>query len=327
MKLCTFLEKKSHTKRAGLVVSGVIYDIASCIKHLGKQGGLDVDYSTVLGILIGGVPAMSRIRLLDKEIGKKGVDSQFMHYSVPIGKTTLFAPVPRPNSIRDFMVFEEHLINATHTMAGWVFPPVQWANSFFRTAFRRPLLKPPKVWYQFPVYYKGNPDSVIGPGEDIRWPSFAEKLDYELEFGVYILKQGRDISLENAHDYIAGYTIFNDVSARDIQFKEMAARLGPAKSKDFDTGNVMGPFLNNEPWSRGSSSSMSFSFEEMIEYVSRSETIHPGDFFGSGTVGTGCGLELNRWIKQGDTVRLRIEGLGELENKVVRDEHIRGNTM
>ena len=146
----------------------------------------------------------------------------------------------------------------------------------------------------------------------------TEKLDYELEFGIYIGKQGTNIRAEKAQEYIAGYTIFNDVSARDA-LKEVRLFLGPAKGKDFDKGNVMGPCLvtpdeldvsdikltariNGEVWSEGRSSDMYWSFPKIIEYISASETLYPGDFIGSGTVADGCGDELDRWIQPGDII-------------------------
>jgi 2-keto-4-pentenoate hydratase/2-oxohepta-3-ene-1,7-dioic acid hydratase in catechol pathway len=190
----------------------------------------------------------------------------------------------------------------------------------------------PDVWYELPVYYKGNPDAVVHPDESVEWPSYTEKLDYELELCAVIGKQGRDISAEEADEYIAGYTIFNDFSARDIQMKEMAGQLGPTKGKDFANG--FGPYLvtrdaiefenlhvtarvNGETWSEGDIGEMYHSFADIIEYVSRNETLHPGDVLGTGTVGGGCGLELDRWIDPGDTVELEAEGIGTLRHEVV----------
>jgi 2-keto-4-pentenoate hydratase/2-oxohepta-3-ene-1,7-dioic acid hydratase in catechol pathway len=200
--------------------------------------------------------------------------------------------------------------------------------------FGRGFLRPPPVWYERPIYYKGNPNSVVGHDADIQWPSFSKRLDFELEFGIFIGKAGRNIPASKANEYIAGYSLFNDFSARDTQAAEMAGRLGPAKSKDFDTGNAIGPWLvtpeevpgeitlrariNGEEWSSGSSSEMHFSFPEIIEYISRDETLYPGDFIGSGTVPGGCGLELDRWLQPGDIVELEADSLGVLRNRIVR---------
>jgi 2-keto-4-pentenoate hydratase/2-oxohepta-3-ene-1,7-dioic acid hydratase in catechol pathway len=161
-------------------------------------------------------------------------------------------------------------------------------------------------------------------------------MDFELEFGCYIGKAGCDIAKEKAREHIFGYTLFNDFSARDEQTKEMAGQLGPGKGKDFDGGNAMGPCLvtadeltdpyrltmavrvNGEEWGRGNSSDMHWTFEDCIAHASRAETVFPGEFFGSGTVGNGCGLEQLRFLQSGDTVELEVEGIGILRNRVVR---------
>jgi 2-keto-4-pentenoate hydratase/2-oxohepta-3-ene-1,7-dioic acid hydratase in catechol pathway len=166
-------------------------------------------------------------------------------------------------------------------------------------------------------------------------PSYTERFDYELEWGIFIGTLGADITEAAAPDHIAGYTVFDDFSARDIQMAEMRGRLGPAKGKDFDTGNAIGPWLvtrdelpdpyaltmtarvNGAEWSRGSTGDMHWSFEEIVSYISRSETLYPGDFIGSGTVGGGCGLELGAFLKRGDVVELEVERIGPLRNRVV----------
>jgi 2-keto-4-pentenoate hydratase/2-oxohepta-3-ene-1,7-dioic acid hydratase in catechol pathway len=155
---------------------------------------------------------------------------------------------------------------------------------------------------------------------------------------VIIGRRGTDIPEERAREYIFGYTILNDFSARDIQGEEMSVGLGPAKGKDFRTGTVLGPWIvtadeltdpynlrmtvrvNGEVWSEGHSGTIYWRFEQMIAHASRSETLYPGEVFGSGTVGRGCGLELGRWLKPGDVVELEIEGIGVLRNRVVRPE-------
>jgi 2-keto-4-pentenoate hydratase/2-oxohepta-3-ene-1,7-dioic acid hydratase in catechol pathway len=237
----------------------------------------------------------------------------------PSGETILYeladvrvmAPLPNPPSLRDFIAFEEH-IAATSKRRGQPIPP---------------------EWYKAPVYYKGNHRTIIGPDQDLPWPLATEKLDYELELGCVIGRGGTDISEREAHDYIAGYTIMNDFSARDIQFQEMACRLGPAKGKDFAT--AIGPCIvtpdeisdlaslqmvarvNGEIWSQGRFGTIHWSFEQMIEHVSRDEAIYPGDLLGSGTVGGGCGLELDRYLKPGDLVELEIQPIGVLRTRVI----------
>jgi 2-keto-4-pentenoate hydratase/2-oxohepta-3-ene-1,7-dioic acid hydratase in catechol pathway len=172
----------------------------------------------------------------------------------------------------------------------------------------------------------------------VRIPKGCQRFDYELEWGVFIGVQGRDIPASRAAEYIGGYTIFNDFSARDLQFAEMRSRLGPAKGKNFDTGNAMGPCLatpeelpdpynllmtarvNGEEWSRAKTGEAYWRFDALIEHISRDETLYPGDFIGSGTasgaLGMGCGLELGRFLSPGDVVELEVEGIGVLRNRV-----------
>ena len=224
----------------------------------------------------------------------------------------LLAPLPNPPSLRDFYAFEDHV----------------------KTGFEKRGEPMPPEWYEMPVYYKSGHHNIVGPDADVLWPSFTEKFDYELELAVVIGKKGANIKAEKAREYIAGFTVMNDFSARDIQKKEMKVRLGPAKGKDWATG--LGPWLvtpdeigdpynlemtariNGEVWSRGNSRSLFWKFEQMIEFLTRDDTIYPGDVIGSGTVGTGCGLELNRWVKPGDVMELEIERIGVLRNRVVR---------
>jgi 2-keto-4-pentenoate hydratase/2-oxohepta-3-ene-1,7-dioic acid hydratase in catechol pathway len=219
----------------------------------------------------------------------------------------LTAPVPRPNSLLDYMSFEGHA-----SFSG-----------------KRQL---DKGWYEMPVCYKGNPDTVIRPEEVIPWPAFTDLLDYELEYGIYIGKEGKNIPRERAEEYIAGYTIFNDISARDIQLQEMlAGGLGPVKGKDFcsvmgpcmvtpdeiDPGNLrMMARVNGELWSDNNSGTAYWTWPQIIEFASMEETLYPGDFLGSGTIEGGCGLELSRWIKPGDVIELEIQGIGVLRNRV-----------
>jgi 2-keto-4-pentenoate hydratase/2-oxohepta-3-ene-1,7-dioic acid hydratase in catechol pathway len=242
-------------------------------------------------------------------------------------EVTVLAPLPRPRSVRDCMVFERHIVQATRTVTRWHmgrFEPLA-----------RPFLKLPKVWYEQPIFYKSNRFSVVGPDAEVRMPAGTQKFDYELEWAIAIGRPGRDIPRERAFEHIAGFTIFDDFTARDIQIREMKARLGPAKGKDFDTGNALGPYLvtpddvpdpyaltmiarvNGEEWSRGTTADMHHRWEDVIVHLSRDETLHPGEVIGSGTVGGGCGLELDRYLQAGDVVELEVEGLGTLRNRVV----------
>jgi 2-keto-4-pentenoate hydratase/2-oxohepta-3-ene-1,7-dioic acid hydratase in catechol pathway len=239
------------------------------------------------------------------ELLRRGLDGVRTGERIPLGEVTLRAPLPRPNSMRDFMLVEEHVRNS--------------------------LGHVPAEWYEIPVYWKGNCDAVFGPDDEVPWPAYTEKLDYELEVGAVIGRRASRVSVEEATDCIAGYTIFNDWSARDIQFREMKVGLGPGLGKDFATS--LGPCLttadaidiktapmrariNGEVWSEGTLGAMRFSFPEVISHLSEEQTLHPGDVLGSGTVGRGCGLELDRWIQPGDVVELVVEGIGALRNRV-----------
>jgi 2-keto-4-pentenoate hydratase/2-oxohepta-3-ene-1,7-dioic acid hydratase in catechol pathway len=247
----------------------------------------------------------------------------------------LKAPLPRPVQMRDFLCFEAHLKNslarATEMAVAAAADPAR-ARAELEASGR---FRIPPVWYEIPIYYKCNRMAVIGPGADVLWPRYAAVLDYELEFAAVIGKRGVDILREAAREYIFGYTIFNDISARDYQMREMAGSLGPAKGKDFDTGNILGPCIvtadeidpyaltmiarvNGEEWSRGSSSTMHHRFEDCIAHVSQCETIYPGEVICSGTVGGGCGIELGRALKPGDTVELEVEKIGVLRNRIVK---------
>jgi len=228
------------------------------------------------------------------------------------GHVRLCAPLTDPASLRDFYAFEQHV----------------------KTGFERRGEPMPQEWYEMPVYYKSGHHNIIGPGEDVLWPSFTGRFDYELELAAVIGTGGRNIPAARAMEHIAGFTVMNDFSARDIQKREMKVRLGPAKGKDWAT--ALGPVLvttdeigdpyklrmtaciNGELWSEGNSASIFWKFEQMIEFLTRDDEIHPGDVIGSGTVGTGCGLELDRWVQPGDVMELEIEGIGVLRNRCVK---------
>lgn len=225
------------------------------------------------------------------------------------GRVKLDCPIDKINCYRDFYAHEKHV-----------------AKGFEKRG--EPI---PEAWYEIPAYYKGPTSGFIGTGEIVPWPSYTKKLDYELEFGVIIGKDGKNIKAQNALDHIFGYTIFNDISARDIQKKEMAVRLGPAKGKDFCS--VVGPVIitadefegkepnlkmtasiNGEKWSEGYTGDSHYTWAQMIEHASKEEWLLATDFMGSGTVGTGCGLELDKWIAPGDCLELYIEKIGTLKN-------------
>jgi 2-keto-4-pentenoate hydratase/2-oxohepta-3-ene-1,7-dioic acid hydratase in catechol pathway len=215
------------------------------------------------------------------------------------------------NCYRDFFIHEKHVSKG----------------------FEKRNEKIPEAWYQIPVYYKGATSNFIGHEEEIMWPSYTQVLDYELELGIVIGKDGFNIQKNEAMTHIFGLTILNDISARDIQRKEMSVRLGPSKGKDFCT--VIGPWIvtmdefnwkmpdlkmtakvNGSEWSRGQSGDGHYTISDMIGFASSEEWLCAGDLLGSGTVGTGCGLELERYPNPGDIIELEIEKIGILRNKV-----------
>ena len=231
---------------------------------------------------------------------------------VPVKDARLLAPL-RPRSLRDFLTFEGHLHNAL-------------------TRLGRPI---PTEWFDVPAFYKGMPDTVIGPDEEIPWPSYTQKLDHELELAAIIGRRGKNIAKEHALDYVFGYTIWNDVSARDVQTRELPIGMGPAKAKDWDGSNVLGPCIvtadeldpsnlrmavrvNGEVWGEDTSAHMHHTFADLIHYAAQAQTLYPGEVFGSGTAAGGSGLELDRWLKEGDIVEMEIEGIGVLRNRIGR---------
>jgi 2-keto-4-pentenoate hydratase/2-oxohepta-3-ene-1,7-dioic acid hydratase in catechol pathway len=267
----------------------------------------------MLGFLDGGPLAMAAARetlaaLAGLPALPAGLKGETMAFDP--GTVTLLAPVPRPRSLRDFLAFEAHT----------------------RKGYERRNQPFPDDWYKLPVFYKGNPSTIVAPDTTVRWPRFTQKFDYELELAAVIGKPGKDIAEADAGAHIAGYCILNDFSARDIQQREMALRLGPSKGKDWATG--LGPYLvtpdelpnvrdlrmvarvNGETWSDGNSGTSHWTFEQLIAHAANEEMLQPGEIIGSGTVGGGCSYEHDRWLKPGDTIELEITGLGVLRHRV-----------
>jgi fumarylacetoacetate (FAA) hydrolase len=261
-----------------------------------------------------------------------------MEKGIPLSSVQLLAPVPFPTSCRDAYAFRQHVAAARRNRKAEMIPEYD----------------------QYPVFYFTNHLSIKGPGEVTCMPDHFEKLDFELEAAIVICKHGRNIKAEEADEYIGGLMIMNDFSARSLQMEEMLLNLGPAKGKDFAT--TIGPCLvtldeladfeiaakeghTGKAWnlkmtckvngvqvSEGSLGDMDWTFAEIIERASYGVDLFPGDVIGSGTVGTGCFLELNgtgklnddnyaeQWLKEGDIVELEIDGLGVLSNTMVAEE-------
>ncbi len=256
------------------------------------------------------IPMLQDTLELYKKLSKEGVTHCAFHlYDAP--DTRFAAPLDEIAMYRDFYAHEKHV----------------------KKGFEKRNEAVPPAWYEIPAYYKGGNTGFIGQDDLIPWPYYSQQLDYELELGVVIGRDGKNVKAKDIKKHIFGFTILNDISARDIQRKEMSIRLGPAKGKDwcsimgpvivtFDEFNYEEPNLlmtasvNGEEWSRGQSGDSHYSWGEMIEHMGMEEWIRATDFIGSGTVGTGCGLELDKWIKPGDMLELSIERIGTLKNIV-----------
>lgn len=220
----------------------------------------------------------------------------------------------QPVSIRDSLNCEVHFKNSLRVVG---------------------LSEIPALFYERPYYYRTSHTAIAGPGDIVPWPSYGEKLDFELEFAAIIGKKGTNIPVEKAHEYIMGYTLFNDISIRDYQRSDMSTSMGPSKCKNFTNGNILGPCIvtrdelnpanirlqarvNGEVWSDSRSTDMYYSFAELIAFISKEETLYPGEVICSGTMAFGCGLELNRFLKPGDVVELEAEGIGILRNQLIK---------
>lgn len=310
MKLATFVVEQR--RRIGAVLADVTTILDLVAAHTVLTGNESAYFTDMLALIDGGAAALDLAQTCLTACPEEAVR--------PLHAVRLLAPLPEPRQIRDCLVFEEHLKNA-FTQLG------KMSGRSYDI---------PPVWYEQPVYYKANRFSVIGTDTDVRWPAYSTLMDFELELACIIGRTGIDIPRQVAASHIFGYTIFNDCSARDAQMKEMAGQLGPAKGKDFDTGNVFGPWIvtadeigdaynlrmtarvNGEVWGGGNSGTMYHKFEDIIAFVSQSETLHAGEILGSGTVGTGCGLELGRYPTSGDVIELEIEKIGVLRNRFVK---------
>ena len=318
MKLSTYTLKKANKELIGL---------------------LKKDSLINLNVFFGEISLLELIQLPDwKEliINKTKLNNLTIH---KLEEVKLLAPIPRPNSLRDAYAFKQHV----------------------ETSRKNRGLEMIKEFDDFPVFYFSNHNAIFGPNDDIEcMPSHFEKLDYELEIAILIGKEGRNIKAKNAKEYIAGFMIMNDMSSRGLQMKEMKLNLGPAKGKDF--ASVLGPYLvtpdelsgnvvneddsgcnynlemtcsvNGKLLSKGNLKDMAWSFEKIIERVSYGASVYPGDIIGSGTVGTGCLLEINGtnklkhsdfteiWLKENDVVEMEIENLGKITNKIISNNSI-----
>ena len=324
MKLVSYL--KDENEQLGILVNGLVFDLDSIHPDAPSSMNLFLNYwDELLPVARAGELAVQEDRISPER-------------GVSVDRLQLLSPITFPSSCRDAYAFRQHVEAA-------------------RRNRRVPMIP---EFDQYPVFYFTNHHSVRGPGEIRCMPDHFLKLDFELEAAIVICRQGRNIRAEEADEYIGGLMIMNDLSARTLQMEEMLLNLGPAKGKDFAT--TVGPWLvtpdeleafeipckdghTGKNWnlrmtcrvngiqvSEGSLGDMDWTFAEIIERASYGVTLHPGDIIGSGTVGTGCFLELNgtgklnnpdyeeQWLQEGDEVEMEIEGLGKLVNNIVRDE-------
>src|SRR5450755_949244 len=323
MKLVSILE--SGKERAGLVSANQVYIFSA------MNAGLP---ETMQECIVAWDEIYPELQKLSKEVN---TSAEMKKRGMPVEEAYMLAPVPKPNSIRDGYAFRQHV----------------------ETARRNRGLEMTPVFDSFPVFYFGNHHSVQGPGPIHCMTDHFKKLDFELEAAAVICRKGKNIRAEEADQYIAGLMILNDFSARTLQIEEMLLNLGPAKGKDFVT--TTGPWLvtlnelkkhetackenhtgkswnlnmsaavNGKLVSSGNLSDMEWTFAELIARASYGVELFPGDIIGSGTVGTGCFLELNgtgklkdpdyteQWLQPGDTIELNIESLGTLYNQVLEE--------
>ena len=323
MKLISF-RNINNEERLGFVVKNKIYDMYNC----GKELCLEIPKTMKLFLKDGEDALKLAYQIVDAAENNKVAPLQDQGVKI-------LAPVPKPSSCRDAYAFRQHVQTARRNRGVDMIPEFD----------------------QFPIFYFTNHNSIIGSGDLVLEKDHLHKLDFELEVAIVIGKKGRNIRKEDADDYIIGLTIMNDFSARLLQMEEMKLNLGPAKGKDFATaigpwlvtkeelkeqittsenGNIynleMKAFHNGTQISLGNVNQMTWTFAEIIERASYGVDLHPGDVIGSGTVGTGCYLELNGtnaikakeegkdfepvWLKENDEIRLEIEKLGELSNTI-----------
>ena len=323
----------TYSNSAGVQRSGAFIENDRCIVDLvsaaeAVHGHASSAFTSVLALVEAGDDALAAAAALVSRAPQNSVIEREL--------VQLMAPIQPPPQMRDCSCFELHLVQcyaaARRGAAARTPDPEAALKAIDTTEDDRAIA----TFRRQPIYYKCNRFSVVGADQNVIWPAYSKALDFELEMACYIGKKALDVPADKASDYIVGFTIYNDMSARDAQGWEMPGRLGPAKGKDFDTGNVMGPCLvtrdeidnvydldmiarvNGEEWGRGNSRDMFWKFEDVIAHISRSETLYPGEVLGSGTVGNGCGLEQLRYLKPGDVVELEIEQLGILQSRVIK---------
>ncbi len=321
MKFLTYKEHNNPSQIFGFKYKNELIDInKSAVYFIDKYS--DDRFVSIPKTLKEALVNWDRNFLLLKELETKISQEDTSSFSIKEKDALILPPVPDPPSFRDFYAFEQH-VRAARKLRGLEMNP---------------------DWYKIAIFYFSNPNCCYGHKEEIPYPKNTTELDFELEFAIIIGNGGSDIEASDANKVIAGYTILNDWSSRNLQREEMPMSLGPAKGKDF--ASSFGPYMvtpdelendwddhgklnlrmtchvNGNLISDGNTNDLYHSFGDMIERASMNTKLVPGEYIGSGTVGTGCILELRPentggWIKKGDSVRLEIEKLGALENRII----------
>ena len=328
MKLSTC--RLNDKERVAIVHHGdtSLFDIAAASS---RAGNANPAFNSMIALIDGGEAALDQARELFERYGHDA------DLSTAVSGAEILAPLPEPRQMRDGMSFPLHTRQSPRGQLK-LKARAEGNKAELARLEAEPLPELPEIYRKQPIYYITNRFSVKGTNTTVKWPRYSKVMDYELEFGVVTKGKGANISAAKARDHIFGYTIFNDFSARDAQRVEMEGRLGPAKGKSFDGGNVLGPWIvtpdeigdpyklnmevrvNGEVRSKGVSDGMLFSFEEIIQHVTQDETLMPGEFIGSGTVGNGCGLELGWFLEHGDEIELEVQNIGVLKNRVERQD-------
>ncbi len=312
MKLVTYLHPESQSPRPGAIIGETVID-------LGTAAGPDAPAS-LMELIQAGPGAWETVRKAVEQAAADLTEGGPRAEKLTVPAPRLLSPI-QPVSLRDAYAFEQHVKKANENRG-------------------RPV---PEEWYQFPIFYYTNSNAIFGPNDTTPYPRYTNALDFELEIAAVIGSRGKDLSAEAAASTIFGFTIFNDWSARDIQRAEMKAGLGPAKGKDF--ASSLGPCIitvdelsdratgrpgvfdlamtarvNGQMLSQGNFKDIYWSFGEILARISDEVSLLPGEVVGSGTVGTGCLLELTKgqgpWLQPGDVVELEIERIGILRNIV-----------
>jgi 2-keto-4-pentenoate hydratase/2-oxohepta-3-ene-1,7-dioic acid hydratase in catechol pathway len=322
MKLATY--QTADGPRLGIVLpeqGQIVNATAACHRLLDSHHHAVFSMQALIDSGDAGLSLLRRLPLQDR-----ATIGPFTH---DLATVRLLAPLPVPPQLRDCSVSARHLSDAPLGMLRLK------AALDGVTVGAMPEPHVPDVYRAQPIWYISNRFSVVGHDAVVRWPAYSRVMDFELEVAIVIGKGGTDIPADKAHDHIFGYTIMNDFSARDQQRREMEGGLGPTKGKSFDTGNAIGPWIvtadeiadpyalevavrvNGEEWVRTTTAGMLHSYDQIVAFISRNETLHPGEIIAGGTVGGCCGLEMGRFLADGSTIELDVAGIGVLRNKVV----------